>query len=276
MIHDEKRAIIVAPNGARKTKADHPAVPVSADEIAEDVLACYQAGAAMVHLHARKPDGSHSLDISDNLAVLEAVHSAVGDKIMVQLTTEAVGIYKPEQQMELIRETKPEAASFALKELIPDDSYLDTAAEFFHWVASEQIIAQYILYSEQDLLRYFSLLKSGLLPEKHHHTLIVLGRYQAQMQASPKDLLPFLREMPNTLKSRWAVCAFGRMEQTCLISAMLMGADVRIGFENNHMNNHGLPAKNNAHQISQLAELMRLMNIEKHNAESFRAKLVNS
>ena len=268
-----KVAIIVAPNGARKTKLDHPALPISIDEIVAEVIACQEAGAAMVHLHARDKHGQHSLDITDNLAVLTAVREALGDKIIVQLTTEAVGMYQPHQQIELIKETQPEAASFALQELIPDDSYLDSAGKFFHWAAEKKILSQFILYSLQDLLRYFSLLESGILPKNHHHVLLVLGRYHKQMQASPEDLVPFLPTILDTLKQRWALCAFGRMEQKCLINAMLVGADVRIGFENNHMNNHGLQATSNAEQVSNLVEVMNLLAIEKHNANSFRAEL---
>jgi uncharacterized protein (DUF849 family) len=49
--------LAVAPNGARKTKADHPALPMTPEEIAMTAAACHEAGAAMIHLHVRDPDG---------------------------------------------------------------------------------------------------------------------------------------------------------------------------------------------------------------------------
>lgn len=269
----DKTAIIVAPNGAKKSKQDHPTLPISVNEIVDEVIACQNAGAAMVHLHARDINGNHSLDIKTNSVLLEALKKATNDKIIIQLTTEAIGQYKPEQQMELIKETQPEAASFALKELIPDDSYLTSASEFFHWLAHKEIISQYILYSEQDLLRYFSLIESNILPKNQHHLLFVLGRYHKHLLATPADLIPFTHHSLNRLQKRWAVCAFGRMEQRCLISAMLFGADVRIGFENNHMNCHGTKANSNASQVSEFVNMMDLLGIEKHTADSFRTEL---
>ncbi|MGJ8580845.1 MAG: 3-keto-5-aminohexanoate cleavage protein [Psychromonas sp.] len=268
-----KSAIIVAPNGARKTRQDHPALPVTIEQIVDDVIACRDAGAAMVHLHARDKNGLHSLAIDDNIATLSAVKQAVGDSIIVQLTTEAVGQYQPSEQMLLIKETLPEAASFALKELIPDDSYLAVAQQFFHWVAENNIIAQYILYSVKDVQRYFSLIKQGILPSKHHHILLVLGRYHQQLRSSVTDLAPFLSEQLLTAKARWATCAFGPEEQKCLMSAMLMGGDIRIGFENNHLTSKGLMADNNAQQIIDIKAVSRLLNIDLHDARSYRRVL---
>ncbi|GAL30230.1 hypothetical protein JCM19239_2638 [Vibrio variabilis] len=42
----------------------------------------------MVHLHARKRTGQHSLEIEDNLPLYEALKDKLGDSILVQLTTE--------------------------------------------------------------------------------------------------------------------------------------------------------------------------------------------
>ena len=274
LIDVNKAAIIVAPNGARKTQRDHPALPITIEEIVTDVIACRDAGAAMVHLHARDKNGLHSLEIDDNLSTLEALRTAVGDSIIVQLTTEAVGQYRPPHQMQLIRETMPEAASFALKELVPDDSYLSVAETFFHWVAESGIIAQYILYSVQDIQRYFSLIKQGILPNKNHHLLLVLGRYHKQLRSAPTDLIPLLSEQLLMEETRWATCAFGPEEQKCLISAILMGGDIRVGFENNHFNSQGCIAKDNAQQVLDIKALTGLLNIKLHSAKSFREVLI--
>jgi 3-keto-5-aminohexanoate cleavage enzyme len=275
---ENKIAIIVAPNGARKTQKDHPALPMTKQEIVSEIIACRDAGAAMVHLHARDNNGLHSLAIDDNLLILEAVKKVVGDSIIIQLTTEAVGMYSPKQQMELIKEATPEAASFALSELIPDDSYISVAEKFFRWVADSGMIAQYILYTPDDLKRYCRLVKQGILPNKNHHILLVLGRYHKDQISKPTDLIPFLIEpslnkLIVTDKHRWATCAFGLNEQKCLISAMLLGADARVGFENNHLNNRGLNAKSNAQQVVDIKNLTGLLNINLHDTNSFRKAL---
>lgn len=269
-MRDDERLIIVAPNGARRTHQDHPALPVTPEEIADTVAACAEAGAGMVHLHARTPKGEHSLEISDNIAVLEEVRRRVGDRVIIQVTTEAVGRYQPAQQMALIRALEPEAASFALRELIPSPEYETGAAEFFHWCAERNILAQYILYSEQDLRYYLDLLERALLPAHRHHLLFVLGRYSADQQSTPADLLPFTELLPRLNGRRWAVCAFGAREQECLLSAAQLGGDLRVGFENNLQAANGELANSNADQVYSLVTALKARGLSPVNVNSLR------
>src|SRR5688500_4223518 len=55
--HAGKVIINLAPTGMVPTKADNPAVPITPDEIAEDCGRCFEAGASILHVHARDPDG---------------------------------------------------------------------------------------------------------------------------------------------------------------------------------------------------------------------------
>lgn len=264
--------IIVAPNGARRTKADHPALPISPAEMVDEVAACVEAGAAMVHLHARDAEGRHSLEIDDNAAMLQQVNDELGDQVIVQLTTEAVGIYQPPQQMDLIRELQPEASSFALRELIPDDSWLEQAANFFGWVRDRGILAQYILYSADDLARYYRLIDQGVLPADQHHLLFVLGRYSQGQQSNPQELLPFLHQLEQRQVPTvpWALCAFGQREQQCLAAACSFDGDARVGFENNLLRSDGSQASNNAEQVAQLRQTILSMGRDLHSATSVK------
>ncbi len=246
--------IIVAPNGARRMKTDHSALPITPQELAETAITCADSGAAIIHMHARTVEGRHSLEIDDNRRTYNAVKSAVGDRMIVQMTTEAVGIYQPEHQMALIRVLKPEAASFGLRELIPNPANLKEASAFFHWVAEQRILAQYILYSAEDLSFYRQLIADGLLPTNNHHLLFVLGRYTQGQQSSPADLDPFIDQITELNGVRWAVCAFGSEELNCLIHAVRHGGDARIGFENNLFSSNGEVAKDNSAQVQDLCK----------------------
>ena len=53
---------MVAPNGARRIKKDHPAVPLTINETVETAKACYKEGAEAIHLHVRDENGQHVLD----------------------------------------------------------------------------------------------------------------------------------------------------------------------------------------------------------------------
>ena len=54
--------LMVAPNGARPTKKDHPAVPVTISETVETAKACFKSGATGIHFHMRDEKGKHILD----------------------------------------------------------------------------------------------------------------------------------------------------------------------------------------------------------------------
>ena len=54
--------IMAAPNGARKQKSDHPAIPITIAQTVEVAKSCWQAGATALHFHLRDDDGAHILD----------------------------------------------------------------------------------------------------------------------------------------------------------------------------------------------------------------------
>ena len=243
-------ALAVAPNGARKTHADHARLPMTPDELAQCARECVDAGAAMIHLHVRRADGTHSLEVADYAPAIAAVRQAVGDALVLQLTTEAVGIYQPAQQIATIRALRPEAASVAVRELVPHPAALPAAAEFFGWMHREHVVAQYILYDAADVHRYAALRESGAIPAGRHWVLFVLGRYSAGQKSTPADLLPFLAAWRETglegTGVEWAVCAFGKQEADCAATAVMLGGHARIGFENNMALPDGATAPDNA------------------------------
>ncbi|MBA4231720.1 MAG: 3-keto-5-aminohexanoate cleavage protein [Ralstonia sp.] len=249
-------AIAVAPNGARKTHADHPALPITPDELAACARQCVDAGAAMLHLHVRRPDGTHSLEPGDYRPAIAAVRHAVGDALVIQITTEAVGIYTPEQQMASVRALQPEAISAALRELAPDAAHEAEAARFFGELAAARTAIQYILYSADDVARYRDLRTRGVLPDTSHWVLFVLGRYSAGQHSDPTDLLQFLQAWADggdlTANVPWAMCAFGPREAECALTAALLGGHARLGFENNMALPDGSTAPDNAALVTNL------------------------
>ena len=89
--------IMPAPNGARKVKTDHPQLPVSIDETIAAAKACHAEGASILHAHVRGDQNEHVLDVARYKTLLAGLREQVPD-MLVQVTTEAVGIYSPQQQ----------------------------------------------------------------------------------------------------------------------------------------------------------------------------------
>ncbi len=255
---DAPLILAVAPNGARKTKADHPAIPIGPAELAAEAARCREAGVAMIHLHVRDADDKHSLDADAYTDATAAVRREVGDDMIIQMTTEAVGIYSSAQQMAAVRAVRPEAASLSLKEFCPDEAAVPAFAEFLTWVASEKIMPQYILYSLEEAAQFVELHKRGIIPGDRPFLLFVLGRYTAGQKSVPADLLPFLTEI-ETLDADWAICAFGARECGCALTAAALGGHVRVGFENNILMADGSVAPDNAALVGQVAAGAKLL-----------------
>ncbi|HLS69624.1 MAG TPA: 3-keto-5-aminohexanoate cleavage protein [Kiloniellales bacterium] len=243
--------LAVAPNGARKTREDHPALPISPEELAATAQSCQAAGAAMIHLHVRDAAGAHSLDSGRYREATAAIREVCGDRIVIQITTEAVGRFTPDQQMACVREVLPEAASFAVRELIADANAEAEAKRFFAWVQEAGIQAQFILYSPEDVSRFEDLVTRRVLPPGPHFLLFVLGRYSKGQLSSPSDLLPFLQA--HTQAHPWSLCAFGPRETACAVTAAGLNGHARVGFENNFLLPDGTRAPDNAALVQAVA-----------------------
>lgn len=247
--------IMVAPNGARRGKTDHPALPLTAAELAAQVSACAAAGAAAVHLHVRDGEGRHSLDPDLYREATAAIRIAAPG-VVIQVTTEAAGRYDPAEQIECVRALRPEAVSLAVRELIPDQASEHEAQAFLAWMAENRIAPQFILYTPAEATRLIDLVDRGVIPFARPFLLFVLGRYTAGQQSSPADLGPFVaalgdRDFP------WAMCAFGRREAACALAAARLGGHVRVGFENNLHLPDGTLAPDNAALVGATADLLR-------------------
>lgn len=268
--------IAVAPNGARRTKSDHPSLPMTARESANESALCRDAGASMIHLHVRDGDGHHSLDPDRYRDAIAAVRGAVGDELIIQVTTEAVGMYSASEQMAMVREVRPEAISTAVRELIPDTASEPAAAEFYEWAARERIAIQFILYDGADVRRFAELRERGVIPGDIVSVLYVLGRYAKDQKSQPSDLLEFMdaaREVD--AEWHWSVCAFGALEGACALSAASFGGHARVGMENNLYLNDGSLAPGNAALVRQVYEGASLLGRPVASAAEAR-KLVTS
>ena len=224
---------------------------MTAEEIAAAVAACCDAGASLVHLHVRDEQGNHTLDPDLYRAATAAVRSAVGERLVVQITTEALGRYTAEEQIAVVRAVRPEAVSLALRELIPGREQELAGAIFLEWLMKARIVPQYILYAPEEAERFADLRRRGIIPGLLPFVLFVLGRYTEGQTSRPDDLDPFIAALPEN--TEWAVCAFGAQEQACAIRATERGGHVRLGFENNLYLADGAPAPDNAALIRQFS-----------------------
>jgi 3-keto-5-aminohexanoate cleavage enzyme len=252
--------LMVSPTGARQTKADHPALPMTADEIGRAAAESADAGANAVHVHVRDRDGRHTLEADAYRAAFAAIEREAGpNRVLIQATSEAFGIYQPAQQMAAMRALRPGAVSFALRELLPSSEHEAPAADFFAWLEREHIGAQCIVYNVDELQSFCRFRRRGIIPGDRVTLLLVLGRYTTGAVSKPADLMPYLRALDATQPHRWMTCAFGENEAACVLTAAALGGDMRVGFENNLQLADGRIAPSPAALVAQTAAGVPLM-----------------
>ena len=271
-----KSGIMVAPNGARLLSSEHKELPLRKNEIVHTAKKCELAGAQAIHLHVRDDNFKHILDVKRYQETILDIQKECNKDFIIQATTECVGIYKPFEMIDLIKELKPQATSVAIKELIPDEnnvSELKDAKEFYSFSRDENIGVQHILYSADDLKKFHKLLEQGIITGDKHSILFVVGRYSKNQKSEVGDLMPFLKTLEELkLKDsvHWMLCAFGQMEIPSLVAASLLGGHNRIGFENSRELPTGVKAKNNESQIEYLKAQHKSLNIEQVKTNEMR------
>jgi uncharacterized protein (DUF849 family) len=264
-------AIAVAPNGARRSQVNHPALPTTPADLARAASACLEAGAAMIHVHVRDRDSRHLLDAEAYADALAAIHGAVGDRLLVQITSESGGRYGPAEQIAVVGATRCEAVSLALRELAPDESHEPAFFELLGELRRREVVPQIILYDPSEVDRLKRAQQSGALPFADLPVLFVLGRYVSGQLAEPAEFLPFALAASGAFHDQM-LCAFGRRELQCVTLGALLGSDVRVGFENNLQLPNGEVAGSNADLVRSAKAAIEACGLATARADALRER----
>ncbi|WP_371168115.1 3-keto-5-aminohexanoate cleavage protein [Aliiroseovarius sp. 2305UL8-7] len=247
--------MMVAPNGARLTKADHPALPITLPEIVTCTRACRDAGADGLHLHLRDTDQSHLLDVGAYREAL-AEFSVKLPGFPVQITTEAVGQYDPAAQREVALESGASLVSASVRELCRDP--IDATRAFYEECAARGIAIQHILYDASDGELLAEVLPKDVLQSPDLQLIYVLGRYTAGQVSDRHDLDAFLNwATRHEISPDWAICAFGQNETASLVYAAQKGGKCRVGFENSRLHADGRVASDNSERVREVIKAVQ-------------------
>ncbi len=249
---DSPLLIAVAPNGARKTKDDHPNLPLTTAELIDTALRCLDAGAAMMHFHVRDQIGRHTLDPVFYEPVLKELEAAVGERMLLQVSSEAVDRYSSAQQIDCMKRLAPHCLSCGLHEIFDDPQDYSPGHEFCAQLHREGVLVQYILYSPAEVEWYEKLCDTGVIPGREHFLLFVLGRYGA-IVSEKEELAAYVSALKGN--NSWMVCGFGREEHGLMAQAAGLGGHCRVGFENNQELVDGSTVSDNATLVRLTAEM---------------------
>ena len=250
--------IMLAPNGARRTKSDHPALPMTHDEILADAISGHAAGAEALHAHVRDDAGGHSLDPGRYRELVDDIARLVPE-MPVQITTESAGKFAPQEQMSVVRAVEPEGISMAPREMWSDPELERDISRFYAWCAEADITIQHILFDTADIELLGHLTHREVIPTPKQ-CIFVLGSYEPPQPGRPEHLAGLLAACETHIAPLdWAVCAFGRHELPCLVEAARLGGALRTGFENNSIAPDGAAFANNAEGVRTLVQATRTL-----------------
>ena len=108
-----KTIITVATTGAWPTKANNPNVPMTPEEISEDVYACWKAGAAIAHLHMRDDEGHGTMDKEKFRKTVELLRANHPDCDIILNMTTSGDIHADDTTRQIhLKELRPEMGSY--------------------------------------------------------------------------------------------------------------------------------------------------------------------
>ena len=245
---------MVAPNGARPMKKDHPKVPITISEIVETGKECFKAGANAIHFHMRDKKEQHVLDSGLCNEALKELHKQVPE-MHLQITTEAVVKYSPEQMRKLAYDVLPPGISISIREMIPSRQPTQEDVKFYNKLTDAETKIQHICYSPKDVDLLSRLLEKSKLSKTGVWCMFVIGHYSGKV-SNPKDIPPFIESArANNIDADWAVCAFAKEEISCLQTAINLGGKIRVGFENSMLMPDGSIAPNNEAKVKSVNTL---------------------
>ena len=225
----KKLIITVALTGNVPTKEMNPNVPVTPDEIAQDVRRCADAGAALFHVHARDAEQNPTLDIEvckENARKIKAA----APEVIVQLSTGARAGKDWEDRANPIR-LLPEMGSFTTgSNNMPKIVYENSPPFIVHLgkVFQETGVKPEIEVFETGMINNALFLeKKGLIKAPIHFDFVlgVIG----SMPGSVKNLQFLSESIP--AGSTWTVAGIGKAQIPLATAAVIMGGNVRIGLE---------------------------------------------
>ncbi len=251
----EPVVITVAVVGAELTRENTPYLPLTADEIAAEAYAAYEAGAAMIHIHGRAKDGSATQDVNAYRDIIDAVRARTPEIIIQVSTGGAVGM-KAEERLQPLA-LQPEMASLTTgtvnfgEEVFYND--MPMVREFAKAMQARGIRPELEIFDSGMIPSAMRLLREGLLSEPLHFNL-VLG-VPGGAAGTIRNLMHMVESLP--AGSTWTASGIGAAQLPLTTAAILLGGNLRVGLEDNIYYSRGVLSEGNAPLVARAARLAK-------------------
>ncbi len=262
-----KVIITAALNGAFVRKENNPNVPEQPDEIARAAAECYDAGAAIVHIHARDEHGMPCGTREKFAEIMAAVRGACSE-IIIQFSTGGGSNLTIEERVACL-EAKPEMASLNMGTLMRQTGpqaglpFSNLTRDIEAWAAKMQdlgIKPEMECYSQSMYRDVRNLIDKGLIDPPYYVNLVLGMAYQGAVEASPETLMSMHQFLPDDCYFNTTATRAAQLPLTTM--GMVMGGAIRVGLEDNIYYSRGVLAEGNAQLVERSVRIARELNIE--------------
>jgi 3-keto-5-aminohexanoate cleavage enzyme len=274
--------ITCALTGGIHGKEANPNLPEQPDEIVEQGVEAWRAGAAILHVHARNPDGSNTMD--------QAIYSELHERLcaetdaVIQLTTGGSPLLSVEDRLNTVF-LAPEMCSlnmgllnfFIRGEQVFFANHRSDIERFAHEIRARDVKPELEVYNSAMLEEVDYLLGLGIFEPPYTINFVLHTPTQGGQRGTPGnlfDMLHRLRDLPVSQEDlRVNVTSMGPTQLPITTIGLAMGLNVRVGMEDNVYYRRGEPLQNNAQLVERTVRIARELDREPATPDEARQML---
>jgi 3-keto-5-aminohexanoate cleavage enzyme len=258
---DDPVLITCSISGAIANREQCPAIPYTPGEYAAEARRIVDEGGVMIHIHARKPDGTPSYEIEDFQAITEAIRAEVGDAAIVNYSTGTIGV-PVAKRIAYLRACRPEVAALNMgsmnyakysrsrKQFVFSMVFanpFEEIVELLEAMNELQIKPEHECFDIGHVGSLEPLLDMGVL-KKPLHVDCVMG-VVGGIPPTARNLAAMVENLP--AGSHWGVIGISREQWMLVAAAVTLGGSIRVGLEDNLYLPSGEMARSNGELIAQ-------------------------
>ena len=264
---DHPVVITCSISGSIANRDQCPAIPYTPEEYGAEARRIVDEGGAMIHIHARTPEGMPSYEIEDFKAISEAIREEAGDAVIVNFSTGTIGV-PVEKRVEYLRACRPEVAALNMGSM-NYAKYSRSKKQFVFNMVFENPFGEIIeLLQEMNELgikpehecfdvghvgSLAPLIDMGVLRTPLHVDCVmgVLGG----IPPTARNLATMVENIPDAAAQHWGVIGISRDQWMLVAAALTLGGSIRVGLEDNLYLPNGQMARSNGELIAKARQM---------------------
>jgi uncharacterized protein (DUF849 family) len=261
---DDPAIITCSISGSLANREQCPAIPYTPEEYAAEARRIVDEGGAMIHIHARRPDGTPSYEPEDFQAITDAILGEVGD-VIINFSTGAIGV-PVEKRVAYLRACRPDVAALNMgsmnyakysarrKEFVFKAVFanpFDEIIELLEAMNELGIKPEHECFDVGHVGSLAPLVDMGTL-RPPLHVSCVMG-VTGGIPPTARNLAMMADNVPPG--SHWGVIGISRAQWMLVAASLTLGGSIRVGLEDNFYLPDGTMARSNGDLIAKARRL---------------------